>query len=192
MKVHDDGTITLERDLSDLDTFVARFCSLIDPIVKYTLVSGYVVILFGRSRGTEDVDLLIEEVPFDVFAVLHSVILKGGFWALNADDPKELYAMLKDNLAIRFAEKGKAIPNMEVKFVRDKLDIFSLHHRQRVVLEKSKHLWVSSIPLQIAYKRYVLKSLKDLEDAQHLQKVFNISEHTIMESKRLLLQYGKI
>lgn len=192
MEVNNDETITLSRGLSDLDKFVVNFCSILEKHFGYTLISGYVAILFGRSRGTEDVDMFIERIPFDVFLSFYQDLLRNGFWALNADDPKELYSMLEDNLAIRFAKKEKTIPNMKIKFVKDLFDNFSLRNKRRVLLEGGKHLWISGIPLQVAYKRYVLKAPKDLEDAQFLQKVFNISEDVIITSKRVLEEHGKI
>ena len=48
--------IKLNKELNKLDKFVIDFCKLLD---RYVIVSGYVSILFGRSRSTEDVDLLI-------------------------------------------------------------------------------------------------------------------------------------
>ena len=54
-------TIKLERELSNLDEFVLDFVNLLD---NYVIVSGYVSILLGRSRTTEDVDLLLPKLRF--------------------------------------------------------------------------------------------------------------------------------
>ena len=86
--------------------------------------------------------------------------------------------MLEDNLAICFADKEKVIPNMEVKSVHDNLDDYSLKNKIKVVMNEG-YLWTSKISLQIAYKRYVLKSSKYFEDALHLQKIFKIKEDEI-------------
>ena len=48
--------LKLDRKISDLDKFVLDFCNLLE---RYVLVSRYVSILLGRSRATEDIDLLI-------------------------------------------------------------------------------------------------------------------------------------
>ena len=59
MKVSIDRTI-IEKELSNLDNFVHQFIGLLESLkIEYTIVSGYVSILLGRSRGTEDVDILI-------------------------------------------------------------------------------------------------------------------------------------
>ena len=176
MEIKPNGTIVLGRELSDLDKFVVEFCDVVDRCMKYTLISGYVAILFGRSRGTEDVDMFIEEISFMQFCIFYHELIEKGFWALNADSPMELYSMLEDKLAIRFAVEGKSIPNMEVKFAKDSLDNLSIAQRQKVMLIKNNFLWVSMIPMQIAYKRYILKSPKD----------------QIIGSKETLHQYGKI
>lgn len=50
--------IKLGKSLSELDKFVLRFIRIVEKYVDYVIISGYVVILLGRSRATEDVDLL--------------------------------------------------------------------------------------------------------------------------------------
>ena len=43
--------------VSKLDLFVIDFINILKKYMDYVIVSGYVSILFGRSRGTEDIDL---------------------------------------------------------------------------------------------------------------------------------------
>jgi hypothetical protein len=45
--------------------------------------------------------------------------------------------------------------------------------------------------LQIAYKRFVLKSDKDIEDALHLQIEFKILDENINKYKHPLQEHGK-
>lgn len=54
--IADKKEIILDKELNNLDKFVLEFTELLE---EYVVVSGYVSILFGRSRMTEDVDLLI-------------------------------------------------------------------------------------------------------------------------------------
>lgn len=42
--------------LSEVDKFVLDFVSILKNHFKYVIVSGYVAILFGRPRGTEDIE----------------------------------------------------------------------------------------------------------------------------------------
>lgn len=59
------GRIKIGRELSGLDKLVIRFVKILGRLeIDYVVISGYIAILFGRSRNTEDVDLFIEEMPF--------------------------------------------------------------------------------------------------------------------------------
>lgn len=191
MKIIDEKTIQLDRELSELDLFVLDFVGVLEKYAQYVLISGYVAILFGRTRTTEDVDLFIEKISKEKALLLYNEIVKHNFWALNVDSGEEFYSYLADNIAVRFAKKGKAIPNMEVKFVKDILDRASLDD-SIIVKTGTGELKISSIEMQIAYKRYVLRSNKDLEDAEHLQQWFHISEENINKYKRILKEYGRI
>lgn len=187
----DEKTIRLDRELSDLDKFVLKFVNVLKKHTDYAIVSGYVAILLGRSRGTEDVDLFIPKLTKDKFVELYDDLLNNGFWCIIADSKEELFSMLEEGLAIRLAEKDKVIPNMEIKFVKDRLDEFSLAEKTRVMV-KGGEIIISSIELQIAYKRFVLKSEKDLEDARHLQKLLDIDEEKIKKYQVLLREYGRL
>ncbi len=57
MEIIDEKNIKLDRELNELDLFVLDFVKILEKQVKYVLISGYVALLFGRSRTTEDVDL---------------------------------------------------------------------------------------------------------------------------------------
>jgi len=50
--------------------------NLITKNIKYVIISGYVTILFGRSRMSEDVDILIEHISFEKFLKFWSKIEK--------------------------------------------------------------------------------------------------------------------
>lgn len=191
MKFLDDNTILLEKEVNELDKLVLDFISILKRHTEYAIISGYVAILFGRSRGTEDIDLYIPVLTKEQFNNLYQDLLNHNFWSVTVDSVDELYSMLKDKLGIRFAVRDKVVPNMEVKFVKDKLDEFSLKTRIKVILSAGE-LFVSDIPLQIAYKKFVLKSKKDLEDARHLQKLFDLSDEKINKYQVLLKTYGRL
>ncbi len=48
------GIIQIQRELNDLDLFVADFIKILTLYTDYSLVGGYIAIIIGRSRGTED------------------------------------------------------------------------------------------------------------------------------------------
>lgn len=163
--------IELKKELNSLDMFVIDFISILNKLdIKYVLVSGYVAILFGRSRSSEDIDLFIEKLDSSKFKELWENLYEK-FECINTNDPKDAYEeYLLNNHALRFSKKGGFIPNMEIKFPKIELDLWTLGERKEVLLN-GKKLFVSPLELQIPFKLY-LGSEKDTEDAKHLYKMF--------------------
>ncbi len=162
--------IKLDRELSDLDNFTLDFLKILEPHSKYVIISGYVAILLGRSRASEDIDLIVPKLNFISFKALCKELYANDFYCLNTDDYKEAYDYLKNNVSVRFAKKDTIIPNMEVKFVKTPFDELALS-RPIEIMVKDKQIIISCLELQIAFKEQVLKSPKDLEDAQHIRAV---------------------
>jgi len=71
---------------------------------------------------------------------------------------------------MRFAEKGKFVPNMEIKFPKTEIDKWTLDNKLKVLLNKNL-LFISKIEVQIPFKLF-LGSEKDLEDARYLYEIF--------------------
>jgi len=166
-----DGTILINgKVVTALDRFVASVTEIIKRYTDYVIVSGYVAILFGRARGTEDIDLFIDYMDKDMFRSFFEEILARGFYFLNSDDVGEIYSMLRDGLAVRIAEKEKIIPNIEMKFKKDDFDRYAMNMAKVVTFEDIQ-FYISPIELQIAYKLY-LESDKDIEDAVYLWVLF--------------------
>ncbi|MBI4019070.1 MAG: hypothetical protein HY364_02355 [Candidatus Aenigmarchaeota archaeon] len=75
--------IELEREKTPLDEFVIDFCQLLKQSgIRYVIISGYVAILFGRSRSSEDVDVITEAIDSDKFSALWNK-LDNSFECLN-------------------------------------------------------------------------------------------------------------
>jgi hypothetical protein len=165
-----ENVIKLDRELSDLDMFTLDFIKLLRKHTPYVLISGYVSILLGRARVSEDVDLIVPKMEFSKLKSLLADVSKGGFYCLNAESPESIYDYLKDGVAVRFAKIGKVIPNMEFKFAKNKFDNLALAKTLTVKVDKVE-LIISHLELQIAFKEVVLKSDKDLEDARHLRNI---------------------
>ncbi|MEK6901289.1 MAG: hypothetical protein AABX37_03030 [Nanoarchaeota archaeon] len=191
MKFIDAKTIQLDRELSDLDVFVLDFVKILEKHIHYVLISGYVAILFGRSRTTEDVDMFIEKLSVPKAVDLYNDLLAHDFWALNASSGEDFYeALTKEKIAVRFARTSQGVPNVELKIVKDVLDAVALQDRIKVLITGG-YFFVSDIAMQIAYKKFVLMSEKDLADAQYLQDIFSISEENINKCRRILQDYGR-
>ncbi len=163
--------IVFNRELSNLDELVLQFCGILHRLdIKYVIISGYIAILFGRSRNTEDVDLFIERIDEKKMVEWWNELGKEGFECINVSTPGEVLDYLNDHTSIRFAEAGKIRPNFEVKFPWTKYNHYSINHPVAVEV-MGRHLITSEIELQIAFKLY-LGSEKDFEDAKHLYVVF--------------------
>jgi len=163
--------IEFDKVLNSLDQFVIDFTSILNNLnIKYVLVSGYVSILFGRARASEDIDIIIEKIDPARFKVLWNEIYKE-FECIITENPEEAYGeyLLNDN-SIRFSRKGVYLPNMEVKFPKTTLDFSALQNKLEVRMN-GYHLFVSPLEQQIAFK-LMLGSDKDIEDARHLYKMF--------------------
>jgi len=167
----DKKTIKLSRNLSELDKFVLDFSEIMKKHCKYVIVSGYVSILFGRSRVTEDIDMIIPFLSKEKFNLLHADLIKNGFDIVNADNIEELYDMLITSHSIRYAYKNNVIPNMEIKFAKDIIQKQVIEDNITVKIG-NKELNISPLELQIAFKEKILRSDKDKEDARHLELMF--------------------
>ncbi|MDV3104390.1 hypothetical protein [Thermococcus waiotapuensis] len=162
--------IRISRELSDLDRFVLDVVNLMERHANYVIVSGYVTILFGRSRGTEDVDFVMERVSKGRFMTMCREALNAGFEFLNPEDCEGLYEMLEEEMGIRMVRRGEIIPNAEIKFPKDSFHEEALRKRIPIRLNDDV-IYISPIELQIAYKLY-LGSDKDIEDAVFLYEMF--------------------
>ena len=177
--------IIIKRELSELDFFTLKFINILKKHSEYAVISGYVAIVLGRARASEDVHMIILRMDYEKFIKLLNDIKKAGFYCLNTEDEKEAYDYLKDNLAVRFAEKEKVIPNIEMKFAKNKIDEISLKNKIRVRLGKDEII-TSSLEMQVAFKEGLLKSQKDIEDARHIRNIANLDESLIKRYKAMI------
>jgi len=158
------------RRLSELDLFVCRMLDILTSYTPYVIVSGYVAILFGRTRSTEDVDLLIPVCDVSSFLLLHDRFIEQGYEFLNAEDGRGLHSILSSGSGIRLCEKDKFIPNIEIKFIRNESDAYSFKNRISL-MTNDRTFWIGPLEMQIAYK-FWLGSGKDIEDAIYIHEIF--------------------
>ena len=183
----------MEREISDrniLDLFCEDFCSIVENHGKYIVVSGFLVIASGRTRGTEDIDMIVERMNFDEFKKLFTDLFQANFVCMQSNNPQEVFDYLQENIPVRFTRRNEELPEMEVKFAKDILDAYQLQHRVKLKLT-GLDVWFSTINMNVAFKEELLKSPKDLEDARHLRKVYTemINEDEINEIKKLIKRY---
>lgn len=162
--------IEFEKELNELDSFVISFCSVLNRLkIKYVLISGYVSILFGRNRASEDVDIFIEKLNAEKFSLLWDALSENFECLIKGRDSAYNEYLLNSN-AIRFAKKNEFIPNMELKFPKSELDKLTLAERVKVKVNNDE-IYISPIEIQIPFK-LLLGSEKDIEDAKYLYEIF--------------------
>ena len=179
--------IEFEKNLSNIDKFVMDFILILNKLkINYVLISGYVSIMFGRNRASEDIDIFIEKLTIARFKGLWEELSKK-FECINASDFKSAYEdYLLKGTAIRFSKSKSYIPNMEVKFPKNELDEWTIKNKRKVILNREM-LFISPLELQIPFKLF-LGSEKDIEDARYLYKLFknNIDAGLLKEFNRKL------
>ena len=184
----------MERGTGDrtiLDQFVIDFASIVEKYAKYIVVSGFVALAHGRSRATEDIDMIIERLDIQHFSKLHQSLVKSGFECIQSDNPEEIFdEYLKNNTSIRYVKKGTFVPEMEIKFSKDELDDYQIKTRKKLELT-GLDIYFSSIEMNIAFKEELLKSEKDIKDAAHLRIVYSgkLNNTEIEKIKQLIRKF---
>ncbi len=57
--------------LSPEDELALKFSSVLEKLgIRYVIVAGYIAVLFGRNRRTDDVDFIVEELSEEKFIEL--------------------------------------------------------------------------------------------------------------------------
>ncbi len=178
-----------------LDKFAEDFCDIMERYAKYIVCSGFVAIAHGRTRGTEDIDMIIERISKDKFLMLHNELLEKGFECIQPGKPEILYdEYLTKGVSLRYVLKSDnfAPPEMEVKFAKDLLDEQQIKERQKLPLT-GLDIYFSSIESNIAFKEEYLGTRKDLEDARHLRIIYKgkVDESKINKLKKEIIRTRK-
>jgi len=168
--------------INELDKFVIDFIDILERYgIGYVIVSGYVSIVLGRSRATEDVDLLVIPLDFLKFKELFEYLLNNEYECINTSISEEAFEMVKEH-GIRFFKKGKPIPNIEFKIIKRDADKYSFDNKITLFLRKAnRYFFISPLEIHIAFKLALaadgtdeeLMSDKDIEDARFIYKLFN-------------------
>ncbi len=190
MKFLDRSTIQIDRELSELDRFSLDFVNILKKHTDYAVVSGYVAILLGRARASEDIDVIIPKIDFSAFQSFYNDLKENAFYCLNASEDTIIFDYMKSGSAVRFAKEGQVIPNVELKRAKNRFDRISLEKKITVNLPKGE-IFIGPLDLQIAFKEEVLKTPKDLEDASHIRDVAReyLNEGSIRKYRRMLRDF---
>ena len=166
-----DNKIIFSKELTKLDNLAVQFSRLLSEFdIKHIFLSGYIPILFGRNRASEDIDVVCEEISFEKFKQLWNKA-QNDFKCIITSDLDDAYNhyLLKET-AVRFAYKAEVIPNIEIKFA--KTDLHKIALEDPIIVEINENsIPISPLEQQIAYKLF-MTSEKDIEDARFLFKLF--------------------
>ncbi|MEK6875181.1 MAG: hypothetical protein AABX30_00695 [Nanoarchaeota archaeon] len=183
----DKKEIIIDKEPSNLDKFALDFLKILEKYVSYVIVAGYVSILLGRTRVTEDIDVFIKKMSREEFSKLYIELRKNNFWCLNAEKAEEIFLYLQDGFGVRFSKENSPIPNFEVKFPKDSLDEEVFNDNIKVILTEG-NIIISSLERHIAFKEEFLGSNKDKEDAKHIKELFKeyLNKEKINKIKMLI------
>lgn len=166
-------TLVVRRDPNHLDELAVAFSSILDRFeIAHVYVAGYVSILTGRARSTEDIGVLIEDIDRETAGELASVLEESGYWG-PAVPLTSFYDNLANGTNIWVAPDEQVTPHLEVKFARDEFDRASLENAITARIDDDA-IPIGPLELQIAYK-LTLGAQKDVEDAVHLYSLFEES-----------------
>ena len=166
-------TLVVEREPNQLDELAIRFSKILGRFdIKHVYIAGYVSILAGRARSTEDVDVLIERIDEETADELAETLDEKGFWG-PAMPLTSMCEMLDTGDNIWVAPEDQITPHLEVKFARDEFDRASLQNAITARIG-DEAISIGPLELQIAYKLH-LSAQKDIEDAVHLYTLFEKS-----------------
>jgi hypothetical protein len=165
-----DRGLVVDRDPNRLDELAAGFSAVLSRLdIDHVFVAGYVAILAGRSRSTEDIDVFIERCSAERIDELVAELENEGYWG-PAMPLSETHGNLSNGTNIWIAPDGEMTPHLDVKFPSDEFDDASLANA--VDAHVGGHtIPIGPLELQIAYK-LSLGGRTDLEDAAHLYTVF--------------------
>src|SRR3989344_1629663 len=166
--------IIVNRDLTELDIFLRDFLNILEKHSDYLVVSGFVSIATGRTRGTEDIDVLVPVMKKEKFERFFNELNEKRFWCYQGDSVNEVYLYVKDMKNIRFAKKDEMFPNIEFISINEtrKAKYFEFTHPQKIKI-KDFEFKIPPIEFEILYKEIILKGKKDIEDARHLRIFFS-------------------
>lgn len=169
-----EDTIIINRELNKLDLFVKAFLNILKKHSDYLIVSGFVSISTGRTRGTEDVDCLVPKMDKVKFTLFLKDLFEHDFWCYQGDTLEEIWKYVEIEDSIRFAKKEEMYPNIKFILVDESkpAKYFELNHPQKIKI-KDFEFKIPLIEFEILYKEIILNGKKDIADARHLRTFFS-------------------
>jgi predicted nucleotidyltransferase len=147
--------LELQQDFKEL------FRSLNENEVKYLLIGGYAVVIYGYVRNTNDIDIAVSNDPKNAEKLVRA-LTEFGF--AESALSKELF-LQKDSLVRMGVEPNK----IEILNYLDGLDFENAYKRRKNLQVEDIEISVISLEDLIANKKTVGR-LKDLADIEELEQ----------------------
>ena len=168
------------------DNIALAFAQVLDELeIEYSVVAGYVAILFGRSRRSDDIKVIARWMDEEEFTELCKRLKACDFSLIQGiisseESVRKVYReYLSRGRSIRFIYRDIILPNIEFKLASNPLHSYSIENSYTVIINKDR-IKIAPLELQIAYKLY-LGSDKDIADAVFLYVLFK----PVLEQKEL-------
>jgi hypothetical protein len=120
-----DGTLVVERPANELDELAIAFSEVLTRLdIEQVFIAGYLAILIGGARATDDIDVLVEPLSETEADRLVQELREQGCWGPAMLEV--MYGNLSSGTNIWVAPADQMIPHLEVKFPTDEFDRASL------------------------------------------------------------------
>lgn len=162
--------LEIDRAPNELDSLAIEFTRHLDAHdIQHVYVAGYTAILAGRSRATEDIDVLLAPQSESTISQLVDRLTAADLWgpAMSLED---MYETLETGGRVWIARTDHVIPHLDVTFVADEFDRASLRNAIPARIGHAE-LPIGPLELAIAYKLH-MGAQRDFEDALHLFSLF--------------------
>lgn len=179
----EDGALVIEKEQSTLDERTFEFLAVLDAVdVDYVVVSGYVLLLTGRNRMTEDIDVILARSSRSVLQALADRLEDAGYVA--TPPPIERLPSFIQASHVDVSKEGRRVPSFDLSLADTQLERSAIADPLTVRFA-GRDIPVAPLEQQIAYKLYMAGDPRewkgtDYEDALHLYRVFeerlNIAE----------------
>ena len=142
--------LTISKALSTLDRDVIEFTEILaESQIEHVIVSGYVAILTGRSRSTEDVYIILEDLSEADLDQLGDRLNAEGYWGM-AMPLDTLADMVRAGERFRVATRDEMFPSFELWLAANDIEHEALSTAITASIDGSEFV-ISSIELQIDY-----------------------------------------
>lgn len=171
----EDGRLVIEKERSTLDERTFEFLDVLDAVdVEYVVVSGYVLLLTGRNRMTEDVDLILAATSRSTLQRLADRLAENGYVA--TPPPIDRLPSFIQQSHVDVSREGRRVPSFDLSLADTELGRNALED-PLIVRFAGREIPVAPLEQQIAYKLYMAGDPRewkgtDYEDALHLYTLF--------------------